>query len=144
MDTPVINGTAYPYLVVEQRRYRFRILSIANDRYWNLGLYYAGNGAIGTAVDAVKAAKTKAKPGKNAKAVAIVADPAPGGGCDPNQKKAAEAGIRLLPPSSSPAAAALALPRWQQLEAGPLRPSRLPTPARAILRPPSSPSVVLW
>jgi FtsP/CotA-like multicopper oxidase with cupredoxin domain len=41
MDTPVVNGTPYPYLNVERKAYRFRILNAANDRYWNLQLYYA-------------------------------------------------------------------------------------------------------
>jgi FtsP/CotA-like multicopper oxidase with cupredoxin domain len=40
-DTPVVNGTAYPYLNVEPRAYRFRILNAANDRFWNLQLYVA-------------------------------------------------------------------------------------------------------
>ena len=50
MDTPVLNGTAYPFKVVEQRRYRFRILNACNDRTLNLQLYYAadGGGANGT------------------------------------------------------------------------------------------------
>lgn len=39
MDTPVINGVAYPYLEVEPRAYRFRILNAANDRYFNLQWY---------------------------------------------------------------------------------------------------------
>jgi FtsP/CotA-like multicopper oxidase with cupredoxin domain len=47
MDTPLVNGTAYPYQVVEQRRYRFRILSVGNDRTLNLQLYYAANGGPG-------------------------------------------------------------------------------------------------
>ncbi len=41
MDTPVVNGTPYPYLNVERKAYRFRILNAANDRFWNLQLYYA-------------------------------------------------------------------------------------------------------
>jgi len=41
MDTPVVNGTAYPYLTVEPKAYRFRILNICNDRMVNLQLYYA-------------------------------------------------------------------------------------------------------
>ncbi|MCX5883754.1 MAG: multicopper oxidase domain-containing protein, partial [Deltaproteobacteria bacterium] len=41
VDTPVINGAAYPYVNVERRAYRFRILNAANDRFWNLQLYYA-------------------------------------------------------------------------------------------------------
>ena len=41
MDTPVINGTAYPTVNVEAKAYRFRILNASNDRYVNLGLYLA-------------------------------------------------------------------------------------------------------
>ncbi|MEW6552903.1 MAG: multicopper oxidase domain-containing protein [Actinomycetota bacterium] len=41
MDTPVVNGTAYPVLEVEPQAYRFRILNAANDRFWNLQLYKA-------------------------------------------------------------------------------------------------------
>ncbi len=41
MDTPVINGTAYPYLTVQPKAYRFRILNASNDRMWNLQLYVA-------------------------------------------------------------------------------------------------------
>jgi FtsP/CotA-like multicopper oxidase with cupredoxin domain len=55
MDTPVVNGTAYPYLEVEPRAYRFRVLSAANDRMFNLQLYVAADkktpttqGTIGT------------------------------------------------------------------------------------------------
>ncbi|WP_197084190.1 multicopper oxidase family protein [Desulfovibrio sp. TomC] len=48
MDTPVVNGVAYPYLQVAPRRYRFRILNAANDRHVNLQLYYEGNTPITT------------------------------------------------------------------------------------------------
>ena len=41
MDTPVINGTAYPTLTVQPKAYRFRILNAMNDRFVNLGLYEA-------------------------------------------------------------------------------------------------------
>jgi FtsP/CotA-like multicopper oxidase with cupredoxin domain len=41
MDTPVINGTAYPHLKVQPKAYRFRILNASNDRSWNLQLYVA-------------------------------------------------------------------------------------------------------
>jgi FtsP/CotA-like multicopper oxidase with cupredoxin domain len=41
MDTPMVNGTAYPKLTVEPKAYRFRILNAANDRFWNLQLYKA-------------------------------------------------------------------------------------------------------
>ena len=39
MDTPMVNGTAYPYLTVQPKAYRFRILNATNDRMWNLQLY---------------------------------------------------------------------------------------------------------
>ncbi|NVN93404.1 MAG: hypothetical protein HXX11_22800, partial [Desulfuromonadales bacterium] len=39
MDTPLVNGAAYPYLPVEPKAYRFRILNAANDRPFNLQLY---------------------------------------------------------------------------------------------------------
>ncbi|MCW3994701.1 MAG: multicopper oxidase domain-containing protein [Candidatus Bathyarchaeota archaeon] len=41
MDTPVINGIAYPYLTVQPQAYRFRILNAADDRSWNLQFYVA-------------------------------------------------------------------------------------------------------
>jgi FtsP/CotA-like multicopper oxidase with cupredoxin domain len=43
MDTPVVNGTAYPVLNVDPKAYRFRILNAANDRYWNLSLWQAAS-----------------------------------------------------------------------------------------------------
>jgi FtsP/CotA-like multicopper oxidase with cupredoxin domain len=41
MDTPVVNGTAYPTLEVDPKSYRFRILNAANDRFFNLSFYKA-------------------------------------------------------------------------------------------------------
>ncbi|OGR79988.1 MAG: hypothetical protein A2X32_09440 [Elusimicrobia bacterium GWC2_64_44] len=41
LDTPVVNGTAYPVLPVQRKAYRFRVLNGANDRFFHLGLYYA-------------------------------------------------------------------------------------------------------
>ena len=41
MDTPLVNGTAYPYMEVEPKAYRFRILNAANDRFFNLQFYVA-------------------------------------------------------------------------------------------------------
>ncbi len=35
-DTPVINGKAYPYLDVEPRRYRFRLVNGSDARFYNL------------------------------------------------------------------------------------------------------------
>src|SRR5450759_619821 len=45
MDTPVVNGTAYPYVQVGPKTYRFRILNASNDRSLNLQLYYAKSNA---------------------------------------------------------------------------------------------------
>jgi FtsP/CotA-like multicopper oxidase with cupredoxin domain len=42
-DTPLVNGTAYPYMEVEPKTYRFRILNGANDRMFNLQLYQASS-----------------------------------------------------------------------------------------------------
>jgi FtsP/CotA-like multicopper oxidase with cupredoxin domain len=54
MDTPVINGTAYPYLNVHPKAYRFRVLNACNDRMLNLQLYVdssgGGSGAGATAI----------------------------------------------------------------------------------------------
>lgn len=41
MDTPVVNGKAYPYVSVQPTAYRLRILNACNDRYLNLQLYVA-------------------------------------------------------------------------------------------------------
>lgn len=40
-DTILVNGACYPYLNVEPRRYRFRILNGSQARGYNLQLYYA-------------------------------------------------------------------------------------------------------
>jgi spore coat protein A, manganese oxidase len=40
-DTMLMNGVVYPYVDVQQRRYRFRILNACNARFCNLQLYYA-------------------------------------------------------------------------------------------------------
>ena len=44
MDTPLVNGTAYPFLQVGQKAYRLRILNASNDRTLNLQLYCAASG----------------------------------------------------------------------------------------------------
>ncbi len=43
MDTPIVNGVAYPNITVDPKPYRFRILNAANDRFLNLQLYNATN-----------------------------------------------------------------------------------------------------
>ena len=39
MDTPIVNGNAYPYLTVDPTLVRFRILNACNDRFLNLQIY---------------------------------------------------------------------------------------------------------
>jgi PKD repeat protein/FtsP/CotA-like multicopper oxidase with cupredoxin domain len=41
MDTPIVNGVAYPNMTVEPQAYRFRVLNACNDRALNLQLYVA-------------------------------------------------------------------------------------------------------
>ena len=48
MDTPIVNGMAYPYLKVEPKAYRFRILNASNDRMLNLQMYVANPGIVGS------------------------------------------------------------------------------------------------
>jgi FtsP/CotA-like multicopper oxidase with cupredoxin domain len=52
MDTSVVNGCAYPYMNVQPKAYRFRILNASNDRYLNLSLFLdaSGGGSGATAV----------------------------------------------------------------------------------------------
>ena len=40
-DTPLVNGVAYPTVNLEPKTYRFRILSAANDRFFNFQWYVA-------------------------------------------------------------------------------------------------------
>lgn len=48
MDTAVVNGQVYPTLTVDPKTYRFRILSVGNDRGLNLNLFKAvdANGVV--------------------------------------------------------------------------------------------------
>ncbi len=58
-DTPIVNGTAYPKMVVDAKEYRFRILNAANDRFFNLQWYVADPNTGKTEV-ALKAAEVAA------------------------------------------------------------------------------------
>ena len=68
MDTPMVNGTPYPYLELQPRTYRFRILNAANDRFFNLQWYVAdptvitADGRTNTEVKMVPAAPTAGWP----------------------------------------------------------------------------------
>ncbi len=69
MDTPVVNGTLYPYIELDPKTYRFRILNAANDRFLNLQLYTAdpavttSDGRTNTEVKMVPANATPGYPG---------------------------------------------------------------------------------
>ncbi|MGD8201510.1 multicopper oxidase domain-containing protein [Ornithinimicrobium sp. W1679] len=54
MDTPMVNGAAYPTTTLEPKPYRFRILNAANDRFFNLSMYQAVD-ANGTVCDGTTA-----------------------------------------------------------------------------------------
>jgi len=41
MDTPTVNGTAYPVMTIEPKSYRLRILNASHDRFFNLQMYLA-------------------------------------------------------------------------------------------------------
>ncbi|MGI9133142.1 MAG: hypothetical protein ACR2I0_04245, partial [Rhodoferax sp.] len=64
MDTALVNGQAYPTMTVDPKTYRLRILSVANDRTFNLGFYQAvdANGKVCDAANKVPA-PTPAAPG---------------------------------------------------------------------------------
>ena len=47
LDTPVVNGAAYPTLTVDPKAYRFKILNASDDRMWNLQLYQAASSIVG-------------------------------------------------------------------------------------------------
>ena len=68
MDTPLVNGTVYPFMEVDPKAYRFRILNAANDRFFNLHFYVADpavttiDGRINTEVKMVPAVQTPGYP----------------------------------------------------------------------------------
>ncbi|HEV2424235.1 MAG TPA: MBG domain-containing protein [Terriglobia bacterium] len=50
MDTPLVNGEAYPVLKVDPAAYRFQILSAGNDRSLNLSLFVADSTGMDVAM----------------------------------------------------------------------------------------------
>jgi len=68
-DTPIVNGVAYPTLTLEPKTYRLRILSAANDRFFNFQ-WYVGDpttanpetGATEVALDPVALAAAQTDP----------------------------------------------------------------------------------
>uniref|UniRef100_A0A7C4RRE9 Fibronectin type-III domain-containing protein n=1 Tax=Desulfatirhabdium butyrativorans TaxID=340467 RepID=A0A7C4RRE9_9BACT len=61
MDTPLVNGSPYPYVEVDPKTYRFRILNGANDRFFNLQLYLAVDAAGNPCTDPVTQKCTEVK-----------------------------------------------------------------------------------
>ncbi len=51
-DTPIVNGVAYPTLTLEPKAYRLRILSAANDRFFNFQWYVADPATASTGLNA--------------------------------------------------------------------------------------------
>jgi FtsP/CotA-like multicopper oxidase with cupredoxin domain len=51
-DTMLVNGTAFPKVTVEARRYRIRLLNACNARFLNLQLYVADGSPNGISLDA--------------------------------------------------------------------------------------------
>ena len=54
-DTILVNGTVYPALTVDPRRYRFRVLNACNARFMNLQLYEVDGSADGVTLAPVGA-----------------------------------------------------------------------------------------
>lgn len=63
MDTPLVNGAAYPTVTLPPAAFRFRILNAANDRTMNLSLFYAtdANGVVCMPGNATTGACTEVK-----------------------------------------------------------------------------------
>jgi FtsP/CotA-like multicopper oxidase with cupredoxin domain len=57
MDTPIVNGVAYPTMTVDPKAYRLRFLNASNDRMLNLGFYVAADGSTMNPLDPYSATK---------------------------------------------------------------------------------------
>jgi FtsP/CotA-like multicopper oxidase with cupredoxin domain len=62
-DTAVVNGTVYPYMNVEPKKYRLRFLSAGNDRAWNLSLWVASSKNVDTTSEGNSGATSTAATG---------------------------------------------------------------------------------
>jgi len=93
LDTPVVNGTAYPKLTVDAKPYRFRILNAAHDRFWNLQLYVA-DATNPTEVTMVPAVATPGFPGDGDGDFAWPADGREGG--VPNPARRGPAMVQIM------------------------------------------------
>ena len=59
-DTILVNGTVSPYLVVEQRQYRLRMLNACNSRFLNPRLVYAREKGASTAPNRTRPTRGRA------------------------------------------------------------------------------------
>jgi len=61
-DTPIVNGTAYPTVMLEPKSYRLRFLNAASDRFFNLSLYQADASGTEVALNAAEVAAALTDP----------------------------------------------------------------------------------
>ncbi len=61
-DTMLVNGTAYPQITVQARRYRLRMLNACNARFLNLQLYIDDGSADGITLDTDPSSPTYGNP----------------------------------------------------------------------------------
>ena len=92
LDTPVINGTAYPTMTVQPKAYRLRVLNAAHDRFVNLQLYLAADKSTTNPLDPTES---------NAKVDLIWGDTATGSNVLWNMNNTTIAGTTSLAPSGS-------------------------------------------
>ena len=108
MDTPLVNGMAYPVLHVKAEPYRFRILSVGNDRTLHLSMYQTcSDGGYSSAVTNCAAASAAGVADKEIPMVpAVQGGPGTGGYVYPDQLDGRDGGV----PDSSAAG-----PSWLQI-----------------------------
>ncbi|NOT06261.1 MAG: hypothetical protein HOP27_16840 [Anaerolineales bacterium] len=78
MDTSLVNGAVYPFVTLEPKAYRFRLLNAANDRFYNLSMFVAVD-ANGVACDETNLTPAPESTGETCTEVRMVAatnDPA--------------------------------------------------------------------
>jgi FtsP/CotA-like multicopper oxidase with cupredoxin domain len=89
-DTALVNGTVYPHLEVEPKKYRLRLLSVGNDRHLNLSLVVAAS----------KAYDTRAEANSGSKAAAVLCDGSAGAPVDAGKPEGASpecTEVRMFP-----------------------------------------------
>jgi FtsP/CotA-like multicopper oxidase with cupredoxin domain len=79
MDTPLVNGVAYPTVTLQPRAQRFQILNGSNDRFWNLSFFLADSAVSeikvtngGSGYDATTAVSIASPTGSGATAEPVI------------------------------------------------------------------------